>query len=137
MSLVEPAPKPSSYLEASLDKLGDHVRRDDVIEVCINPDGRIWIEVQGDHFMRPLDARLSSTEMRDMGDRIASAANARIGKQKPIVSVSIAYRGRPVRAQVIRSHRREPGRVDLAALLLVASPRPDRAEVPLRRRAQP
>jgi type IV secretion system protein VirB11 len=91
----------SSYLQASLDKLPDAMR-DDVIEICINPDGRVWGEFQGDHFMRLLDASMSQTEIRDLGNQIASGANTRIGKEKPIVSVSIEYRGRPIRAQVIQ-----------------------------------
>lgn len=91
----------SSYLRASLDKLPDAMR-DDVIEICINPDGRVWGEFQGDHFMRLLDSSMSQTEIRDLGNQIASGANTRIGKEKPIVSVSIEYRGRPIRAQVIQ-----------------------------------
>ena len=41
----------ASYLEASLDRLGASVGRADVIEICINPDGQVWGEFQGDHFM--------------------------------------------------------------------------------------
>ena len=89
-----------SYLQASLDKLAD-TRRDDVIEICINPDGSCWGEFQGDPFMRALDQRLSVTEVRDLGHQIASGANTVMGKDRPIVSVSITYRDRPIRAQVI------------------------------------
>jgi len=42
-----------SYLQTSLDKL-DAAARDDVIEICINPDGTCWGEFQGDHFMQLL-----------------------------------------------------------------------------------
>lgn len=91
----------TSYLQASLDKLPDAVR-DDVIEICINPDGTVWGEFQGDHFMRPLEAKLNQTEIRDLGNQIASASNSTMSKQKPIVSVSITYRTRPIRAQVIQ-----------------------------------
>lgn len=89
-----------AYLEASLDKLED-AKRDDVIEICINPDGTIWSEFQGDHFMRRVESTLSQTDIRDLGNQIASASNTTISKDKPIVSVSIKYRDRPVRAQVI------------------------------------
>ncbi|MBY6120425.1 Flp pilus assembly complex ATPase component TadA [Mameliella alba] len=89
-----------SYLQASLDKLPD-AARDDAIEICINPDGTCWGEFQGDHFMRALDQRLSVTELRDLGNQIASSANTTMSKDKPIVSVSIAYRDRPIRAQVV------------------------------------
>ena len=89
-----------SYLQASLDKLKD-AARDDIIEICVNPDGSCWGEFQGDHFMRALDDRLTVTELRDLGNQIASSANTTMSKDKPIVSVSISYRGRPIRAQVI------------------------------------
>ena len=89
-----------SYLQTSLDKLAD-AARDDVIEICINPDGSSWGEFQGDHFMRALDQRLSVTEVRDLGNQIASSANTTMSKDKPIVSVSITYRDRPIRAQVV------------------------------------
>ncbi|NSY39398.1 ATPase, T2SS/T4P/T4SS family [Leisingera sp. ANG59] len=89
-----------SYLQTSLDKLKD-AARDDVIEICINPDGSCWGEFQGDHFMRALDQRLSVTEVRDLGNQIASSANTTMSKDKPIVSVSITYRDRPIRAQVV------------------------------------
>jgi len=89
-----------SYLQASLDKLQD-AARDDVIEICINPDGACWGEFQGDHFMRALDQRLGPTELRDLGNQIASSANTTLSKDKPIASVSITYRDRPIRAQVV------------------------------------
>ena len=89
-----------SYLQASLDKLTD-ATRDDVIEICINPDGSCWGEFQGDHFMRTLEQRLTVTEVKDLGNQIASSANTTMSKNKPIVSVSITYQNRPIRAQVI------------------------------------
>jgi type IV secretion system protein VirB11 len=89
-----------SYLQASLDKLKD-AARDDVIEICINPDGSCWGEFQGDHFMRALEQRLTVTELKDLGNQIASSANTTMSKDKPIVSVSITYRDRPIRAQVV------------------------------------
>ena len=89
-----------SYLQASLDKLKD-AARDDLSEICINPDGTCWGEFQGDHFMRVLDQRLSVTEVRDLGNQIASSANTTMSKDRPIVSVSITYRNRPIRAQVV------------------------------------
>jgi type IV secretion system protein VirB11 len=89
-----------SYLQTSLDRI-DAAARDDVIEICINPDGTCWGEFQGDHFMQGLDQRLSATVVRDLGHQIASFANTSMSKDRPIVSVSIIYRGRPIRAQVI------------------------------------
>lgn len=91
---------PTSYLQTSLDKL-NAASRDDVIEICINPDGTCWGEFHGDHFMRALNQQLSATDVKDLGNQIASSANTTMSKDRPIVSVSIAYRDRPIRAQVI------------------------------------
>lgn len=99
----------ASYLEASLARLGDAIRRPDVIEICLNPDGRVWGEFQGDHFMRDLGRPLSLTEIRDLGNQIASAANSTLSARKPIVSVSITWKGRPIRAQVIQPPAVEGG----------------------------
>ncbi|WP_299154135.1 ATPase, T2SS/T4P/T4SS family [uncultured Tateyamaria sp.] len=89
-----------SYLQASLDKLED-AARDDVIEICINPDGSCWGEFHGDHFMRPLGQTLTETEIKDLGNQIASDASTIMSKDRPIVSVSITYRSRHIRAQVV------------------------------------
>ncbi len=91
----------SNYLQQSLDKLPD-AKRDDVIEICVNPDGSVWGEFQGDHFMRRLETVLTQTEIKDLSNQIASAASTTMSKDKPIVSVSVTYRGRPIRAQVIQ-----------------------------------
>jgi len=93
MSIKVPASPSWSTLNAAA--------RDDVIEICVNPDGTCWGEFQGDHFMRPLDQSLSETEVKDLGNQIASSANTTMSKDRPIVSVSITYRDRPIRAQVI------------------------------------
>ncbi|RLQ84963.1 ATPase, T2SS/T4P/T4SS family [Notoacmeibacter ruber] len=90
----------TGYLEKALDQIPE-ARRDDVIEICLNPDGWLWGEFQGDHFMRPLETRMQPHQLRDLAGHIASAANTKIGPEKPIVSVSIIYRDRPIRAQVM------------------------------------
>ena len=90
-----------SYLETSLDRI-DAAARDDVIEICINPDGSTWGEFHGDHFMSALGTPLSQTAIKDLGNQIASAAGTTLSQKKPIVSVSILYRDRPIRAQVIQ-----------------------------------
>lgn len=91
-----------SYLQTSLDKLPD-AKRDDVIEICINPDGSVWGEFQGDHFMQRLAVTLTQVEIKDLCSQIASSANTKLSANKPIVSVSIEYYGRAIRAQVIQA----------------------------------
>ncbi|MGR3512167.1 MAG: type II secretion system protein E, partial [Paracoccaceae bacterium] len=89
-----------SYLQSSIDRLED-AKREDVIEICINPDGSCWGEFQGDHFMSRLAQTLTGDQVKDLGNQIASDAGTPLSKDKPIVSVSITYRDRPIRAQVI------------------------------------
>ncbi|EPX76539.1 ATPase, T2SS/T4P/T4SS family [Litoreibacter arenae] len=89
-----------SYLQASIDKLED-AKREDVIEICINPDGSCWGEFQGDHFMHRLSQTFTVDQIKDLGNQIASDAATPLSKDRPIVSVSITYRDRPIRAQVI------------------------------------
>ncbi|WP_435260187.1 ATPase, T2SS/T4P/T4SS family (plasmid) [Thioclava sp. FR2] len=99
----------TSYLEASLDALAPAIGRPDVIEICINPDGSTWGEFHGDHFMSALGTPLSQTAIKDLGNQIASAAGTTLSQKKPIISVSILYRDRPIRAQVIQPPAVEGG----------------------------
>ncbi|MBP1806989.1 ATPase, T2SS/T4P/T4SS family [Rubellimicrobium aerolatum] len=98
---ADPVPVADSYLAASLQRLGPAVRRDDVIEIAVNPDGRVWGEFQGDHAMRPLGVTLTPVQGRDFAAQIASAARAQLSDRRPILSVSILHGGRPIRAQVV------------------------------------
>jgi hypothetical protein len=59
--------------------------------------------------MRGLGSPLSQTEIKDLGNQIASAASTTLSTKKPIVSVSILYRDRPIRAQVIQPPAVEGG----------------------------
>jgi len=78
----------ASYLQSSMDKIPE-ARDPKLIELCINPDGTLWAEFQGDHFMREVNRRLTPNEIKDLGNQIASAANTTLSRTKPIVSVSI------------------------------------------------
>ena len=91
----------SNYFQVSLDKIPE-AKRDDVIELCINPDGSLWGEFQGDHFMRRLDTVLTKTDIKDLASQIADKASTPMSKNKPIISVSVPYHGRSIRAQVIQ-----------------------------------
>ncbi|MCF6328515.1 MAG: Flp pilus assembly complex ATPase component TadA [Henriciella sp.] len=91
----------ASYLQNSLDKLPE-ARDPKLIELCVNPDGTLWADFQGDHFMQAINRNHASNEIKDLGNQIASAANTTLSRAKPIVSVSITYRDRPIRAQVIQ-----------------------------------
>ena len=91
----------ASWLEASLDLLGDDVRREDLIELCINPDGRKWVEHRGATHMADTRSTVSEKDARDLAHRIASSAKATLSDSNPIISCSVEYRGRLIRAQVV------------------------------------
>jgi len=59
--------------------------------------------------MRSASTRLTPHEAHDLGTQIASAANTTLSRARPIVSVSITYRDRPIRAQVIQPPAVEGG----------------------------
>ena len=72
-----------NYFQVTLDKLPE-AKRDDAIEICINPDGSIWGEFQGDHFMRRLDTVWDTRQIGDLATQIAAAAETKISRDKPI-----------------------------------------------------
>lgn len=90
----------SGYLESSLDRIPE-ASDPKVIEICVNPDGTAWGEFQGDHFMRRLETSIPKTQLKDLANQIASATSTTMSRGKPVVSVSIDYKGRPIRAQVM------------------------------------
>ena len=51
--------------------------------------------------MHRLGQTFTEDQIKDLGNQIASDAAAPLSKDRPIVSVSITYRDRPIRAQVI------------------------------------
>lgn len=93
--------KPTSYFSQGMARFGEVVRDDRLVELCVNPDGRVWIEMQGDHAMRSTGHALTDNEMGDLARNIASAGNSTYGAKKPIISGSVVYEDRPVRFQVV------------------------------------
>lgn len=90
-----------SYFNHAIAALGDVVKRDDLVELCINPDGSVWIEARGDHYMRPTETRLTRNGLSDLAGSIVGQAEARMSKENPLISASVEYQGRPIRIQVV------------------------------------
>ena len=91
-----------SYLDEALSRIGAVIDSPKLVEIAINPDGRIWSLEHGDASMQPMDrAPMTRIEVSDLGRHIASAGKLTIGRESPIISTSVEYRGRPVRAQVV------------------------------------
>ena len=91
---------PASYLERYLDPFRDLLLRDDVVEIAINPDGKVWLEVAGDATMRHKGQTVDCNTALNMAQTIVGDAKARVSEKNPLVSGKVEYAGRPLRVQV-------------------------------------
>lgn len=92
----------SSYLDEALAQVGPVIDSPSLVEIAINPDGKVWALLQGDPCMKLVDRpSMTHLEVNDLGRRIASAGQLTLGKSAPIISTSVHYKARPVRAQVV------------------------------------
>ncbi len=92
----------SSYLDEAFSLLGDIIDSQRLVEIAINPDGRIWKLEHGDPSMLLVqDDPLPRLEVEDLARHIASAGRLTLGREHPIISTSVEYKHRPVRAQVV------------------------------------
>lgn len=92
----------SSYLDEAFSLLGDIIDSQRLVEIAINPDGRIWKLEHGDSSMLLVkDDPLPRLEVEDLARHIASAGRLTLGRDSPIISTSVEYKHRPVRAQVV------------------------------------
>lgn len=92
---------PSSYLESYLEPFRDLILRDDIVELAINPDGRVWVERQGSAAMEPTGQQLDPATAANLAHTLVGDARARVSERAPLVSGKIEYRGRPLRVQVV------------------------------------
>lgn len=92
---------PASYLEQYLDPFRDLISRQDVTELAINPNGSIWIERLGASTMERVDRTIDETAAINLAATLVGDARARVSEKSPLVSGKTAYRGRPLRIQVV------------------------------------
>ena len=76
-----------SYVDKAFGRLRD-LLNDDLVEVCVNPDGQVWYENRGDASMKLSPIKLSNEEVRDAGMQIAAEGDIRISEKHPVGSVS-------------------------------------------------
>ena len=91
--------------ETYVDKAFGQLRallKNDLVEICVNPDGQVWFENRGDPSMQLSQIRLSPEEVRDAGMQIAAEGNIRLSEKNPVGSVSINYRDWLIRAQMVQ-----------------------------------
>jgi len=91
-----------SYVDKAFTKLRP-LLNDKLVEISVNPDGRVWFENRGDADMRDSLIRMTPDEVRDAGMQIAAEGNIRLSEKNPVGSVSINYREWLIRAQMLQS----------------------------------
>lgn len=91
----------ASYLDKTFAKLNP-LLSDQLVEICINPDGRVWVENRGDPFMGLSDVTYTTQEIMGIGSNLAADGNVRMSDKHPLGSASVTYREWLVRAQIIK-----------------------------------
>ena len=91
-----------SFLGSYLTPLAPLFLRDDLVEVAINPDGKVWVERKGATHMESV-AHLSIDRVlsTNLGQAIASAVGVQFSDKKPTVSGKIVWGDMAIRAQVV------------------------------------
>ena len=100
---------PSSYLERYLAPFERWLTDDDVIELAINHDGRLWIERRGSVAMEDSNQVIDPADAINLGTTIVGDAKAKVSEKNPLVSGKVEFRGRPLRVQVVVSPVVEQG----------------------------
>ena len=91
-----------SFLGTYLTPIVPLFLRDDLVEVAINPDGKVWIERKGaTHMERVAHLSIDRVLSNNLGQAIASAVGVQFSDKKPTVSGKIVWGDMAIRAQVV------------------------------------
>jgi type IV secretion system protein VirB11 len=91
-----------SFLGTYLTPLAPLFLRDDLVEVAINPDGKVWIERKGaTHMERVAHLSIDRVLSTNLSQAIASAVGVQFSDKKPTVSGKIVWGDMAIRAQVV------------------------------------
>lgn len=91
----------ASYLEHYLSEYAELLSDPLMVEVAINPNGRVWALKRGDVHMQPLDHKVSKSDALRLSEQIAGQNQTQVGRDKLLVSATIEFNGRPIRAQCV------------------------------------
>ncbi|MGH1460354.1 MAG: ATPase, T2SS/T4P/T4SS family, partial [Paracoccaceae bacterium] len=99
---MNPSAEKTSFLSTYLKPLAAPIADPCVVEIAVNPDGKVWVETRGAEHMVGLEGVFfSPSQARDLATSIASATHGQISEKKPLVSGKIEMNGKPIRAQVV------------------------------------
>jgi len=87
-----------SYFERALGPLRELVDDPEVIEIALNPDGRVWVERAGDAAMSATEHVFAVEAARLLAMQLCGQAS--LGPDKPMVSTNVVRHGENWRVQV-------------------------------------
>jgi len=91
-----------SFLGTYLNPIMPLFLRDDLVEVAINPDGKVWIERKGAaHMERAAHLTIDRSLSTNLGQAIASAVGVQFSEKKPTVAGKITLGDMAIRTQVV------------------------------------
>jgi type IV secretion system protein VirB11 len=91
-----------SFLGTYLNPITPLFLRDDLVEVAINPDGKVWIERKGAaHMERAVHLTIDRSLSTNLGQAIASAVGVQFSEKKPTVAGKITLGDMAIRTQVV------------------------------------
>jgi len=90
-----------SYLHHALEPLAPLLVDPDMVEIAINPTGQVWTLTRQDVCMKAADLILDDRSVVQIINQIAGHAHAKTGQNHLLVSASISFEDRPVRAQAV------------------------------------
>lgn len=90
----------ASYIEKALAPLRG-VLTEDLVEICVNPDGTVWTETRGQSHMAGSKLMLSAGAAKEAVSQIAAEGQIAISDKHPLASASFDYQDWLIRAQVI------------------------------------
>lgn len=90
-----------NYLQHALEPLGEWLTIPDMVEISVNPDGKVWLLRRDDVAMVFANLILKNSVAEKAANLIAGNAHSKTGLNNLLVSASVQYEGRPLRAQAI------------------------------------
>lgn len=92
-----------SWLSHRLDRFRPWLEDPATVEISLNPDRRIWVLRRGDLHMKDTGERVEPGFGQSLSNQIAGESQTQTGRDKLLVSASVTYEGRPIRAQAVLS----------------------------------
>lgn len=89
------------YLDSKLRALEPLIADEDMIEIAVNGDGRVWVERTGDSHMSSSNLHLTPLEARDLAGLIANRQRLSLTDEEPAISTTIKFAGATLRCQAI------------------------------------